>query len=138
MPAHPRDKFNPIYLEALLAQISFACNNSVVLQSDTSSTVITDVIAYINENIHQKLTLEMLSERFFISKTHLNRLFHKSIGTTFYDYLAHKRIVYAQQLFLSGVSASEAANKVGFGDYSSFYRAYKKITGHSPEEDRKK
>ena len=31
-----------------------------------------------------------------------------------------------------GESASGAAYKVGFGDYSAFYRAYVKIVGKSP------
>ena len=50
------------------------------------------------------------------------------------DYIIYKRISCAQTLLEAGMSATEAALTVGFGDYSSFYRAYKKITGHSPKQ----
>jgi AraC-like DNA-binding protein len=41
-------------------------------------------------------------------------------------------VLYAKQLIESGETASSAAYKVGFGDYSSFYRAYVKVIGRSP------
>jgi AraC-like DNA-binding protein len=40
--------------------------------------------------------------------------------------------MYARQLIESGTTAAGAAEKVGFGDYSAFYRAYVKIVGKSP------
>lgn len=36
---------------------------------------------------------------------------------------------------MEGMSAAECARKVGYADYSSFYRAYRKVTGRSPSED---
>ena len=47
-------------------------------------------------------------------------------------YVNQKRILYAKKLIESGVTASVAAERVGFGDYSAFYRAYVKIIGKSP------
>jgi homocysteine S-methyltransferase len=38
----------------------------------------------------------------------------------------------AKQLIEAGETASRAAYRVGFGDYSAFYRAYVKIVGKSP------
>jgi AraC-like DNA-binding protein len=40
--------------------------------------------------------------------------------------------MYARELIEGGETASGAAEKVGFGDYSAFYRAYVKIVGKSP------
>ena len=40
----------------------------------------------------------------------------------------------AQQLLLDGIPASEAALRTGFGDYSNFYRTYRRLSGHSPAE----
>lgn len=62
----------------------------------------------------------------------MNKVFRKATGTTVFDYLLHKRITAAQQLLITGYSAQEAASQAGFGDYSSFYRAYTRINGHSP------
>ena len=38
----------------------------------------------------------------------------------------------AKQLIEQGETASGAAYKVGFGDYSAFYRAYVKVVGKAP------
>ena len=47
------------------------------------------------------------------------------MGDPMYDFLSN----------LSGIPAKEVAAKVGYNDYSNFFRAYKKITGHSPTQD---
>jgi AraC-like DNA-binding protein len=84
----------------------------------------------------EPFSLDHISEHFFISKHHLNKLFRLATGTTIYDYLLYKRVIYAQQLLIDGLNASEAALEAGFKDYSSFYRAYTKFLGHSPAKDR--
>ena len=53
------------------------------------------------------------------------------------SYVSHKRIALAQQLLLDGTSASEAALRAGLGDYSTFYRTYRHLSGHSPAEAQK-
>ena len=95
-----------------------------------------EVADYLLHHYDTDESLEELAERFFISKHHLNKVFRKATGTTVFDYLLHKRITAAQQLLITGYSAQEAASQAGFGDYSSFYRAYTRINGHSPLRDR--
>lgn len=128
-------KLVPIYLEALLAQLNLMYRSlNRKEESLALSETVLDITAYINSNLGERLTLEDISERFFVSKNHLNRLFRKAVGTTVYDYIIYKRIGYAQHLLDMGIPATEVAVQVGFGDYSSFYRAYKKISGCSPSE----
>ena len=67
-----------------------------------------------------------------MSKYYLCRAFKKYSGVSIHSYITHKRVVYAKQLIDSGETASGAAYKVGFGDYSAFYRAYVKVFGKSP------
>ena len=100
-------------------------------------TLLTEVIGYINENLHHPLTLDELSHRFFVSKYYLCRAFRQYTGTTFLSYLTAKRIVFARQLIEQGMSATDVAYQVGFRDYSSFYRAYRKQTGHAPAWERR-
>ena len=51
------------------------------------------------------------------------------------QYVAYNRVLYARQLLAQGMGAAEAAREVGFSDYSSFYRSYRKVTGRSPRAD---
>lgn len=90
------------------------------------------VATYLNKNIEKKLSLDRLARKFFVSKYYLCRAFKCYSGISLHAYVNQKRIMYAHQLIKSGVTASDAAERVGFGDYSAFYRAYVKILGKSP------
>ena len=93
------------------------------------------VAKYLNSNIEKPISLDRLATKFFISKYHLCRAFKKYSGTSVHSYINHKRIIYAKQLIEAGETASGAAERVGFGDYSAFYRAYVKIVGKSPTKE---
>ena len=90
------------------------------------------VVRYINYNLCRNLSLDRIARYFFVSKFHLCRAFKSYTGVSLHAYVTHKRIVYAKQLIESGERASDVAYKIGFGDYSAFYRAYLKIVGASP------
>lgn len=91
------------------------------------------VAKYISENIRSDLSLDVLAHRFFVSKYYLCRAFKRQSGTSIHNYINLKRVLYAKRLIESGETASHAAYIVGFGDYSTFYRAYIKHTGSSPK-----
>ena len=90
------------------------------------------VIKYLNENIDQDISLDRLARHFFVSKYYLCRAFKKHNGISIHGYINHKRVLRAKQMIEAGETASGAAYRVGFGDYSAFYRAYVKIVGKSP------
>ena len=94
------------------------------------------IIEYLNRNLEQKISLEETAKHFFISKYYLCRLFRRHTGVTVLSYLNSKKIAKAQHLILSGEPPSSVAYAVGFGDYSSFYRLYKKTFGVSPQNDK--
>lgn len=129
--------YYPIYLESLLAQISIMCRSlSPTIAISNVPSSITEIIHYLNEHLEEPITLDFLSKRFFISKYYMNRAFKKATGTTVMDYLIYKRVVMAKQLIYNGYTASDAARESGFGDYSSFYRSYRKIMGCSPKNQK--
>lgn len=90
------------------------------------------ILRYINENIDQHLSLERIARHFFVSKYYLCRAFKKHNGISIHGYMNQKRVLMAKQLIESGQTASGAAYRVGFGDYSAFYRAYVKVVGKPP------
>ena len=90
------------------------------------------VIKYLNEHIYKVVSLDKIAKKFFVSKFYLCRAFKKHNGISVHGYINQKRVMYAKQLIESGESASAAAYRVGFGDYSAFYRAYVKLIGRAP------
>lgn len=136
LPEPFREQMLPIRLEALLSEIAAMSIAVAPDARDRLENTVTDILFYINKHLSEPLTLDDISEHFYISKHHLNKVFRKATGTTVMDYLLRKRVVHAQLLLNNGCHAKDAAFSSGFGDYSSFYRAYVKTLGHTPGKDR--
>lgn len=140
LPFALQKSLTPIYLEALLAQMLIklpALDVQPIRHRVPTSSLPHELLSYINQHFAEPLSLDSLSAQFFISKSSLNSAFRKHTGTTAMDYIIRKRVTYAQQLLLNGVSATQAAAAAGFGDYTSLYRAYRKYFGRSPNEDKR-
>ena len=98
----------------------------------------TDVINYINAHLTEEISLASISEEFFISQNHLNRLFKESTGTTLWDYVTLKRLVLAKEKLALGEKPTQIYRDLGFNDYATFFRAYRKHFGDSPKSAKAK
>ena len=103
--------------------------------SDITNEPMKSILLYINNRYTDDITLDMLAEKFYISKYYLCRAFRKATGLTVHEYLCRKRLALVRELNAEGRSISQAAMMAGFGDYSSFYRAYVKEYGCSPRKE---
>ena len=93
-----------------------------------------DILAYINLNIGQPITVEQLAEHFFLSESYICRIFKQATGTTVGKYITARRISIAKAHLNEGASVNEAFEKSGFGDYSNFFKAFTKAVGVSPKK----
>ena len=93
---------------------------------------IADILGYINDHLAEDLTIDALSERFFISKYHMMRLFRQETGQSIHGYLSDRRLLHARELIAGGMSATESCFRSGFRSYSAFTRAYGKRYGTTP------
>lgn len=94
------------------------------------------VLEYVNAHLYDDISLKKVSETFFLSATHINRLFKKLTGSTMWNYVKIKRLLRAREEIRSGICAVEAARNCGYDDYSAFYRAYCERFNKRPSEDR--
>lgn len=81
---------------------------------------------YIHKNLSESITLDLLAQELYLNKSYISRTFHKVTGMTIGEYIVRKRLLFAQQLLQKGETLADASKAAGFGDYSSFYRAYVK------------
>lgn len=130
----PKDE-SDAYIRALLSEIIVLLSASSYEKAIQKEEELgARVLRYINDNIDKNVSLDKLARHFFVSKFYLCRAFKNHNGVSVHSYINHKRILYAKQLIEAGQTASSAAYKVGFGDYSAFFRAYVKIVGKTPSD----
>ena len=121
------------YLLPLLQELSCCFPLLIHTPTHSESNTVLNICKYINADLSQNLSLEQLSDRFFISKTHINRLFTANVGTTVGQYIQLKRLFLAKELLQQGTHPTEVYSRCGFHDYTTFYRAFKKQFGYSPK-----
>lgn len=126
-----------VYLSVLLAELMEAYS-SISQPSHQRSDQLFAIISYINSHLAEPMSVEGLCQRFFISRSHLNRLFRKMTGASVWDYVVAKRLIYAKILLEAGETPAVACQKAGFNDYSPFYRAYRARYGVSPRLHKQK
>lgn len=124
---------NPI-ADSIMVEIMYLINKiSMFEKADTTNKTIKNVITYINNHFTEEITLDILCGNFFISKYHLCHIFKEATGLTVQEYVRQKRLTLVDELKKEGKTLTEAALTAGFGDYSSFYRAYIKRYKTSPK-----
>ncbi|MBC8062691.1 MAG: helix-turn-helix transcriptional regulator [Clostridiaceae bacterium] len=112
----------------------FSKNKNALMASFEYDEKIIAILNYINKNLEKKITLDLLQAQFHISKYYLCHLFKVNTGFTVIEYIIYKRIMRAEELLLSGMPIIDISEQVGFGDYTNFYKAFKKVLGVSPKK----
>lgn len=95
-----------------------------------------DVVSYIETHLNEKISLSDTAQRFFVSESTIGQTFQKKMHVSFYHYVTQRRLIAAKSLMLEEHNLDILSEKVGFKDYSTFYRAFKKEFGLSPREYR--
>jgi len=121
-----KDVYTPV-VSATIIEILYLINNAKLFSNDGNpDTTLKSVISYINSHYTEAISLDKLAEQFYITKYHLCRIFKEGTGITVHNYITNKRLMKVKELRTQGYSMTDAAMIAGFGNYSSFYRAYKK------------
>lgn len=105
----------------------------------SSSFIVRNALAYIEENYNQKLTLCDVAEKTYVSQWHLSKLLNRHTGQSFSDILNHTRIEHAKKLLEDpSLRIGDISDAVGFLDLAHFSRVFKKQEGVSANEYRNK
>lgn len=95
---------------------------------------IEELLSYIKQNLESELSVESLAKKFYLNRYYLMHLFKQETGYTLHSYIQKKRVIKAAELIKQGMQAGEVYMLCGFGDYSSFVRAFKKEFQLSPKK----
>ena len=91
-----------------------------------------DIMHYLDAHLTEDINIDLLAEKFYISRFHMMRRFREETGTTIHAYISDHRLMLARDLIGQGIPATEVCFQCGFGSYSSFSRAYGKFFGTTP------
>ena len=120
---------------SILSQISRAMVQTDGVQMKAEKPELLDkLMAYIEAHLGQKITLEETARHFYVSASTITQLFRQKMGTSFYRCVTQRRLISAKALINEGKSLEDVSREVGFTDYSSFYRAFKKEYGITPRQ----
>lgn len=94
---------------------------------------------FMESNYSQDLSLQQVASYVGLSTSYLSSLFKKEIDVNFIEYLNEIRIEKAKGLLLETyLKTYEIAETVGFNENTYFCKMFKKVTGTTPGEYRKK
>jgi AraC family transcriptional regulator len=100
--------------------------------------LITNVVDFVDANIHQTLPLDELAQEFGFSAFHFNRIFRTVSGKTLKQYILGRKLSLALESLGTGTeSVIDVAFDFGFHSPEVFSRAFKKQFGISPDGFRK-
>lgn len=87
----------------------------------------------------EPVSISQLAKRFGYSMTYCNRLFHEAYGMSPRQYLSRIKLVRAKQMLCNPeTTMSEIADKLGYRDAAHWSRQFKRWTGQSPSEYRRR
>jgi len=96
-----------------------------------------EVIEYIRSHYMEQLSLKQVADIFYINAAYLGRVFQKTTGMCFKEYVNKIRISEAKKLLLqTDKLIYEIANEVGFTESSYFIVKFSQEVGKSPSEYR--
>jgi len=119
--------------------ISKALQANTSLHTDTLLTKIEEIQNDLSTHFQENISLDKLSEKYFISKYHLSREFKRITGYTIIHYLTNIRISHAKKLLrFSDHSLDSISKECGMSDANYFVKVFKNAEGMTPGEYRKK
>ena len=138
-PVVPRAKFtSTLRLLTIFADLlSIRSNQIVVQQANSEHPVVTKAKQYIEQQHTEEISLGQVAQAVHVSPFHLCKLFRKSAGMTFTEFVSRTRTEKAKSLLLNPqLRISEIVYEVGFQSLTHFNRIFKKLVGESPTQYR--
>lgn len=139
--AGSKDYIRDIELNEKLAELlSKIMKATVKIDKSKTNKVssLDNIKSFLDEHYTETLSLDEISEKFYINKFYLTRIFKEKYDLTIMDYILQQRVTKAKELLrFTDLTVADISEKVGFKDANYFSRIFKKIENLTPSGYRK-
>jgi len=120
----------------LLAELAVENSELITPKLRKNNHLISSCLQYIDANLAEDIRIEKIAHHLSISNSTLLSTFKNELGVSLHRYITEKRMILARKLIDNGCNPTKIFSDCGYHDYSSFYKAYIKMFGHSPSCDK--
>lgn len=105
--------------------------------ADRAEGRVNQVKDYIYRHLDTEIRREDIARALFLNPNYLSRLFKNETGISLKEFMIQEKMKMARAMLKSSaLPISIVAQKVGYGNFSHFSQAYKKVFGISPTQER--
>lgn len=106
-------------------------------RSMTDDSFLRQIQVYITEHLDQDLSLDTLSDKFYVNPSYLSRIFHQQTGEQLSHYIERSKMEAAVSMLKDQrYKIYEIADSIGYRSSNYFAKVFKKTFGMSPHEYR--
>ena len=139
-------KYSEILLKGLLNKLIItgmregtSIPHTSVLNLNNPNHYLDDAVQYIHIHLHENPSLSETAAAVGISSSYLSKLFANYMHTPFSTFVLNEKVLLAHKLLAaSKLSINEISSKAGFSSTAYFSDCFRRITGESPLQFRKK
>lgn len=123
----------------ILSKLSQIVSSKPQIKNDQGheNLTIKEVLEYIGNHFCEDISVDDIASQFSLNKSYLSHLFKEYVGTSVWNYVIFRRINLFNDLMKKGHSIEETSRRIGFQNYSNFFRLYKKHMQMTPKEYKK-
>jgi len=128
-----------LYQQVLFTEFLIWVNRAVINEgiiypdATIANKTVLDIMNHINAHLCDDISINSISNYFFLNRSYLMHLFKSETGYTIGTYISEKRLFISRKLIQNGMSIMEACFQSGFKNYTTFYRAFVKKFNMPPK-----
>ena len=98
-----------------------------------------EVIRFLDDNMDRMVSRREAAQYVFLNEDYFSRIFRKETGLGYKEYLLKTKMDYAEKLLANTtMPVTLIASKVGYENFTNFTQMFRKMTGMTPSDYRKK
>lgn len=115
----------------------FSTNEDMKAKTFMQKQIYSDIIDYIQRNISTNIKVSEIAKRFGYNEKYLSHMFSQITGETLKQFILKRKIDAANFLLTdTNKKIVDIAGELGYSDIHNFCKAYKRMTGLTPNEYR--